>query len=129
MTGNELLDSALALLMTNRKYAPEYLEFALPLVNMLLAEIHGSNNALRASRGLAEYESPQSIIALDDALPCEDELCVPALAHGLVAKLIMDDGDMAKTAYYQNQYVNGVLDAAQYVCAPIDDFYAKGAAE
>ena len=124
MTGFQLLDGALALLLTDRALAPEYTEYAPGLINMLLAETHGVNNSLRASKGLEEHGAVQSIASLDDELPCEDELARSALMYGLVAKLIMDDGDMSRVAYFQNQYVSLCSDAARYVAEAIRDVYA-----
>lgn len=128
MTGFELLDGALALLLTDRALAPEYAEYAPSLINMLLAETQGINNTLRASKELAEHPSPESIASLDGELPCEDELARSALMYGLAAKLIMDDGDMSRVAYFQNQYITLAADAAKYVARPVVDFYAGGGA-
>lgn len=124
MTGFQLLDGSLALLLTDRALAPEYTEYAPGLINMLLAETHEINNSLRASKGLAEHAAPQSITSLDDELPCEEELARSALMYGLVAKLIMDDGDMSRVSYFQNQYVSLCSDAAKYVTTAIKDVYA-----
>ncbi|MDO4566401.1 MAG: hypothetical protein Q4B42_03625 [Oscillospiraceae bacterium] len=128
MTSYGLLDAALALLLTNRGLASEYVEYAAPLINMLLAETFEINNSLRLSKGLAELEAPPCISSLEEELPCEEELLRSALPQGLVAKLIMDDGDMSRVAYFQNQYVNAALDAGKYAARPIEDVYKDGEA-
>lgn len=128
MTSETLLDNALALLLTTSSQAPEYRDSALPLINMLLAEITPANNILRAARGKAPADAPLQVGSLDAALPCEPEFSAAALPFGLCARWLMDDDDLAKAAWFQNQFVQAAEDAAGTVAQPVADYYAGGAA-
>ncbi len=123
MTAAKLLDNALALLTTTRAQSPEYAEFAVPLINLLLAETHGCDNSLRASKGLAEREEAGEIASLDEELPCEPELARAALPFGLCARLVMDDDDFARAAYYYNQYTVAVEETGRWVPGAVADVY------
>ncbi len=123
MTAVTLLDNALALLATTRAESPEYTQFALPLINVLLAETQGYDNSIRAYKGLAEQREVQRIEALSDELPAQDELSAAALVYGLCAKLLLDEDDMARMAYFNNAYVSALADASKFVAVPVADVY------
>lgn len=126
MTGSQLLARALALLATSGAEAPEYADAALPLVNLLLAETFGADNALRAAAGAAEAAAPQSIGALSEALPCDERLAAAALPYGLAARLLLGDDDAARAAVFHNLYVAAVADCQTGVRGDCD-LYAGGA--
>ena len=128
MTAQKLLDNALALILTSSSQTQEYTDHALPLINMLLAETERHNNMIRKSKN-KEEKTGLFILSLDDELPCEDELAVTALPNGLCSKLLMDDDDMAKVAYFQNQYVAACDAAATCIFEPVVDVYPKGGDE
>ncbi len=123
MTGYELTDAALSLLTLSRAQAPEYTEFALGFINMLLCETNGANNTIRLERNKPELETPPVLASLDDEVISEPELFGYALPCGLCAKFILDDGDMARTAYFQNEYVNAVNSASRGVVSGTSDVY------
>lgn len=124
MTAAELLDNALAVLATTRAESPDYCEYAVPLINLLLAELFEYNNALLAAKGRPEQSGIGKISALDDELPIEEELARTAMPMGLCAQFVMDDDDLAKAAYYRNRYVSAVEEAGRWITGPIVDFYA-----
>ena len=126
MTAQTLLDNALALILTSSSQTPEYRVHALPVINMLLAETEGYNNMIRANKGKDE-KTGLFIQSLDDELPCEQELALSALPNGLCSKLMMDDDDLAKVAYFQNQYAAACEAAAICVSQAVTDVYTNGA--
>lgn len=128
MTAATLLDNALALLLTTSSQTPEYTDSALPLINMLLAEVTPANDMLRAQKGLAPSGVPLLADNMEAPLACEEELARAALPYGLCAKLLMDDDDMAKVAWFQNQFVQAAWDSAGVVAAPVADCYPGGGA-
>lgn len=128
MTAQKLLDNALALTLTSSLQTPEYADHALPVINMLLGEIQPYNDMIRKNKSKAEL-GRMFVLSLEDELPCEDEIAVTALPNGLCAKLLMDDDDLAKVAYFQNQYVAACEAASACVIEPVKDFYAGGGLE
>ena len=126
MTALKLLDNSLALLLTSSSGTPEYTASALPVINMLLAETRQYNEILRRQKGKKPLEDIPCVFSLEDELPCEDELAMTALPNALCAKLLMDDDDLAKVAYFQNQYVSACESAARCVAEPVKDIYPAG---
>ena len=129
MTAHKLLDNSLALLLTSSSGTPEYTSNALPLINMLLAETRHYNDIIRQQKGKEPLEDVPRILTLSDELPCEDELALTALPNALCAKLLMDDDDMAKVVYFQNQYVAACESAVMCVADAINDVYPAGEAQ
>ncbi|MEA4912180.1 MAG: hypothetical protein VB092_06190 [Oscillospiraceae bacterium] len=127
MTAITLLDNALALLATTRALSPEYVQYALPLINILLAETAPYDNSIRAAKGLAEAQDAPEITALSDTLPAQPELCAAALAYGLCARLLLNEDDMARMAYFNNAYISALEDAARFVPAAVTDVYGGDA--
>jgi hypothetical protein len=126
MTAHTLLDNALALILTSSSQTPEYTDHALPVINMLLAETEGYNNMIRIHKGKGE-KTGLVILSMEDELPCEQELALSALPNGLCSKLLMDDDDLAKVAYFQNQYAAACEMAAMCVSHAVTDVYTNGA--
>lgn len=123
---SKLLDNALALLMTTRAQSPEYADYAVPLVNLLLAETRAADDLLRARAGKPPHSSLVPLTSLEDELPCEEQLAASVLPLGLCARLAMDDDDMSKVAYYQNQYV-AAIGSLPALVAPVENVYAETA--
>ena len=123
---SKLLDNALALLMTTRAQSPEYADYAVPLANLLLAETRAADDLLRARVGKPPHSSLVPLTSLEDELPCEEQLAASVLPLGLCARLAMDDDDMSKVAYYQNQYV-AAIGSLPALAAPVEDVYAETA--
>ena len=123
MTAHKLLDNSLALLLTSSSQTPEYTTNALPLINMLLAETRPYNDMLRQQKGKQPLKYMPNITTLEDELPYEDELMLIALPNAMCAKLLMDDDDLAKVAYFQNQYVAACEAAAGCVTGTVSDVY------
>lgn len=126
MTAAKLLDNALALLLTTSAQTPEYTDSTLPLVNMLLCETTPYNDLLREAKGLPATPGLLQIGGMEDELPCEEVFAVMALPHGLCAKLLMDDDDMAKVTWFQNRYLEALSDAAGTLAASVKDRYPGG---
>ncbi len=123
MKATQLLNNALAILATTKEQSPEYADFAVPLINLLLMQTFECNNSIRSAKGLQELDEVYEIESLEDELPCENELAREALPLGLCARFVMDEDDMAKVAYYQNEYVAAVQDAGRWTCTKIKDVY------
>lgn len=126
MTAATLLGNALALLLTTSAQTPEYAESALPVINMLLGEISVYNDMARRSTGKPPLEKMMRVDGMEDELPCEEIFAVTALPNGLCAKLLIDDDDMAKVAWFQNQYIQAINDAAKAIPVAIVDCYPGG---
>ena len=123
MTGREIYENALALLFEDEATAGDYNTFALPLLNMLLPELLGVNNQLRIVRGKMPIQEAPSLESLEDTLPYEEELCRSALPFGLACRLVYDDNDLQKVAYFNAAYVNAVNALSQTQAQPVEDVY------
>lgn len=126
MTGSQLLNDALALLATNTELAPDYAEYALPLINLLIAEVNGVNNTLRASKGKKELEEASRISHISEPLPTEEELNRAALVYGLCSKLLLNDDDLARVAYFQNMCVSEINSSSRWISHGVVDHYGGG---
>lgn len=126
MTAQKLLDNALALILTSSAITPEYSACAVPLMNQILAEMAPYDNMIRAEHGLPRQDG-MFILGLGDELPCQDRLASAAMPYGLAAKLLIDDDELAKAAFFHNQYISACEMAAGWQAAPVKDCYAEGA--
>lgn len=100
----DVYNTALALMAENPQDATDYEEQVVPLVNLMLWELHDINNILREWAGLKPLGSPQTVKTMDDILYLEAELTIGTLPYGLAAKLILDD-DANKAAYFNEEYM------------------------
>lgn len=125
MTANQLYESALALMIESTATAGDYNDFALPVINGLLAETFSANNALRIKAGKEELKEIPTLSSLLDEVEYEPILLRTALPYGICAKLIIDDDDMGKVAYYQNQYVGFVNEYTSAVLGVVADVYGS----
>lgn len=126
MNGLELLENSLALLGTSSTASPEYAPFAVALINVLIAETSEVNNGIRVSKGKERLSQVGEIISLSDVLPCEEELTRSAFVYGLCSKLLLNDDDMARVAYFQNMCASEIEAAAVCVLSPVADVYGGG---
>jgi len=125
MTANQLYEAALALMIESTATAGDYNDFALPVINSLLAETFSANNALRIKAGKEELAEIPMLNSMRDEVPYEPILLRTALPYGVCAKLVIDDDDMGKVAYYQNQYVGFVNDFVCTVPGVVVDVYGS----
>ena len=123
MTGKEVYKNALALLFEDEAAAGDYNTYALPLLNMLLPELLGVNNQLRVLRGKEALDTAPVLKTLDAPLEYEPELCRAALPFGLASRLVYDDNDLQKVAYFNSAYVNAVNALSQTRPEPVKDVY------
>lgn len=104
MTGTELLKQALALMAETE--TDDYLELGLTYINMLLAETKKQNDRMRRWAGKEALEGYPKISALEDELPCEEELAREALPWGLCAKIFFDEDDNPRLSMFNEEYAN-----------------------
>ncbi len=121
MTGEQLYKKALALLF--EQDSDEYRRVLAALINLLLAECALANNTIRIFRGKEPLEQAQQISSAEEELTYEPEILEGVLPYGLASKLIYDDGDMNRMAYFQAMYVNGVNSQAKAVAQDVRDEY------
>ncbi len=124
MTAQQLLNTSLSLMSEDS--AEDYEAFAIPLINVLLAETFEVNNGLRIFNGKEPAASLQLVTNLTDTLEVEDILASSALPYGLASKLLFDDDDMNRMGYMTNQYANAVNALAKCNPKPIVDVYGGG---
>ncbi len=122
MTANTLFENALALITTQKTDVSDYADFALPVINLLICECFGLNNALRISaKKLPQVELPL-VNSAEDEVDFEPQLLLAVLPYGVCAKLLVED-DAQKALYFQNLYAAAVNDSAVAVPQPIVDVY------
>ena len=114
MTGNDLLNFALAHMGEASSAASDYLGYAIPAINVLLSECFDINNSIREYKKLKPLKEHPFIQKLDEEIPYEQELMVECLSYGLAAKLILEDNDYPKFNYYNGMYIQAQQNC-QYV--------------
>ncbi|MBQ5973378.1 MAG: hypothetical protein IJL69_04190 [Oscillospiraceae bacterium] len=102
MTYGELLDAALAVLEQTDRASRE--PFAPAMIDLVLAELFGIEQELRAAAGKAPLNAVPRCTDLSAGIPYEDELVVRDMVLGLVCRLAADEEDPALHNYYAAEY-------------------------
>lgn len=124
MTAKNLFDMAMGLLQEDD--TEEFEEFAIPMLNVILAETFYVNNSLRSAAGKNKLDDIPQIIDLNDELVYENYLLLNAFPYGLAAKIMLDDTDLNKMAFLHNQYVNAITTCSRVIASDIIDVYGGG---
>lgn len=86
VTVSNLLTAALALMGADLTSA-DYTAYAIPSVNLMLADLFSINNALLALAGQAELTAMPSVSGAGEAVPYRDELTRNVMPYGLARDL------------------------------------------
>ena len=123
MTGNDILDNALALMFEERQRSPDYVSYAPRILNMLLPETFGVNNQLRRLAGKEPLAAPPVISMLEEEVAYEDDLVRSVLPWGLAAWLLMGDEE-GRYPDYLSMYIQQANRATQLIPEQVEDVYA-----
>nr|DAR87231.1 MAG TPA: hypothetical protein [Caudoviricetes sp.] len=123
MTGNDILDNALALMFEERQRSPDYVSYAPRILNMLLPETFGVNNQLRRLAGKEPLAAPPVISTLEEEVAYEDDLVRSVLPWGLAAWLLMGDEE-GRYPDYLSMYIQQANRATQLIPEQVEDVYA-----
>lgn len=123
MTGNDILDNALALMFEERQRSPDYVSYAPRILNMLLPETFGVNNQLRRLAGKEPLAAPPVISTLEEEVAYEDDLARSVLPWGLAAWLLMGDEE-GRYPDYLSMYIQQANRATQLIPEQVEDVYA-----
>lgn len=124
MTVREIYRTALALLFETEASAPDYGEEAPVILNVLLPEVLGVNNQVRAWKGLGPLKDCPVVTSLEQEVPLEPELCRAALPYGLAANLLLGDEEEARSVNYFAKYAEAVNQAVRLCPEKIRDVYS-----
>lgn len=123
MTVREILAAALALMFETESTAPDYVEKAPAILNVMIPEVFDINNELRVWKGLEPLtEWPEYKTLKDDAV-FEPELCRAALPYGLATNLLLGDEEEARALNYNAKYADAVNACMRLKPEPIKDVY------
>lgn len=104
MNAKEIYENALALDISYMEDEDNIEEFAIRLLNILVAEVFLYNNQIRQKKGKAPLERPSKVKSMDGEIDCEGELYAP-LCYGLAAKMLTAQEETTLATIYNNQYV------------------------
>ena len=112
MTVEEILNASLAL-CGERNPFPAVQELAVSWVNELLAEVFPAECSAAEAKGETVPENIGSVAALEDAVPCNDELCRGAMVNGFAAYICDIGDDRTLAAEYRKRFREAVYRAAK----------------
>ena len=104
MTGKEVLQQAMELMLIPKESLMDYTPFLLPILNGLLPELYSVNELVCFACGVEEEEIPSLKFVRDisEEIPLRVEVAA-LLPYGVCIHLAAEDDDMRR-AYYQNAY-------------------------
>lgn len=120
MTGSLLYSNTMGMLFDEDM---EYKAYCLPAINALIAECFAVNNTLLRAKGQPELIEIPLLEDLEEELVYQPEILFRAMPYGLAAKIVYDDGDMGKTIFWRNQYIEALGEIAQAIPCVIEDVY------
>lgn len=108
MVVRDVLTAALALMFETEGTAPDYVEKAPAILNVLVPEVFDVNNGLRVWKGLAPLAEWPEYQSLNDDVILEPELCRAALPYGMATNLLLGDEEEARALNYNAKYADAV---------------------
>lgn len=125
MSVKDILSAALALLFETEGSAPDYVEKAPAILNILVPEVFDINNGLRVWKGLAPLEAWPAYQSLNDDVILEPELCRAALPYGLATNLLLGDEEEARALNYNAKYADAVNACVRLRPESVADVYGE----
>lgn len=124
MLANDVFNMAMGLLQEDD--TSDFEVFAIPMLNVILAETFYVNNSLRSAVNKNKLDDIPQITSLNDELIYENYLLLNAFPYGLAAKVMLDDTDLNKMAFLHNQYVTAITACSRAIASDIVDVYGGG---
>lgn len=107
MTGKEIYYAALALTGEPKSSETDYdTDVVVGQINVMMPEIHEVNQALRKKAGEVMLTEIPSIQSLEEDIPLAPVLARTVIPYGLAAKLLINDDELSKAAYYNGMFTN-----------------------
>lgn len=107
MTGKEIYYAALALIGEPKSSETDYdTDVVVGQINVMMPEIHEINQSLRKKAGEVILTEIPSIQSLEEDIPLVPVLARTVVPYGLAAKLLINDDELSKAAYYNGMYTN-----------------------
>lgn len=125
MLVKDILSAALALLFETEGSAPDYVEKAPAILNILVPEVFDINNGLRVWKGLAPLDVSPAYQSLNDDVILEPELCRAALPYGLATNLLLGDEEEARALNYNAKYADAVNACVRLRPERVADVYGE----
>lgn len=125
MTGQQIFEGALALLMVPERDSADYRNVAVTVINTVTAECFDVNNSVREARCLEPRKEPVFISSLSEEVSAQHYLVYKAFLYGVASKLVGDE-DLQRAVYFHNLYVEGLADCTKAVARGVIDVYKGG---
>lgn len=125
MTIRDIYRLALGLLAENEADATDYEAQVVPIMNIMAVELLELNRALCLYKGVEPLEvAPyySDLTNLDVEMPFDSQITAGVMPYGLAAKLALDD-EMAKAAYFNNEYVEKQQLYTRYRVGTVEEVY------
>lgn len=103
--------------------APDYVERAPAILNVMAPELFDINNGLRKWKGLVPLETFPEYKSLAEPLGYEAELCRAALPYGLATNLLLGDEEEARAINFNAKYADAVNACMRLLPEPVTDVY------
>ena len=126
MTAETMYRTALSLLPTNVSEDDSLREYVVGWVNLSLAELFNTENAIRASKGEEELEAPAKIENIEEEVPCAFSLNT-AIIYNLASLICKDDDDAYWAQDYRSRFVVAAGEATPLVQGVVKDYYGGDA--
>ena len=124
MTVADVYDRALGLMYATSADKPDYNDFIIPVVNVLLGELFVTNNAILLAKEEEPLTSIPYVTAVGDTLTYEDEVLVSIIPYGIAGILLGEDPSTANLSIqYKNKYEEQKLMAKCGYYTDITDNY------
>lgn len=116
MTSRQIFNQTVTLMFGDASDREDYAPYWHDILNILLAETNGLNNALRIEAGKSSRSGIPYICSFDEEVDCEPLLARAVLPLGGAAYMFLEDEPQI-ASYYMNIYQNmkSTAGAAAYV--------------
>lgn len=115
MTSREIFNQCVSLMFGESADRDDYLPFWQDVLNLMLAETHALNNALRTAAGKPKLKEIPFVSSLDEEVECEPQIARVLLPLGGASYMFLEDEPQI-ASYYGARYrslTNGI-GAAEY---------------
>lgn len=125
MTIRDIYRLSLGLLAENEADATDYEAQVVPIINIMSQELFELNRAICIYKGVEQLETApyfEDLSNLNVEMPYDVQICANVIPYGLAAKLALDD-EMAKAAYFNNEYVEKQRQFTRYRVGVVEEVY------
>jgi hypothetical protein len=122
-TAQQVFDITLGLMIETGTSSSDYKNNFLPILNTVLSECLGVENALRYRDGMEELAEAPELARMDEEVPYHAELIRKVIPYGVGVFLFLGDDEMERATFFSTKYDDNMAKYSPAVYVETEDVY------